>query len=268
MAKAKTKKTNKSSDNKVTDKKTTTKKTTTKKTATKKTATKKSGKSKNTTQKTASPKRVPKRTSNTPSGLVEQKAALAKGSANVAVKKRKVRKKMKKPMERKFWIVIFTIFVVLAAAGAYYVFKDYYKDSSTPAQREIEDISAEDTDFLKTLGEEPELIESLKIHPQGPIVYMIYTVPAGTPRQDAMNTVTDVMNKAAEQKPEVFNVYEFELTITNSGEEAEGVNDYPVAGSKNVGVGVKWMDTSGTYVKPVEEPEESVEGGSEDTSGE
>ncbi len=205
-------------------------------------------------------RRVPKRSVAAPKSMQEQKQTSADKIDKVVAKKKSVRKSKKRPMERWFWITLFALFIIIASGGVYYVFKDYYKDSSTPAQKAIEDISKEDKAYLESLGDAIELIEDVNVQPQGPIVYMIYTVPAGTPRTDAMNAVNETFTAAIAEKPEMFDVYDFQVTVTNSGDEAEGVNDYPFAGSKNVGSSLVWMDMEGTYTPPVEEPEEVIEG--------
>ncbi len=202
--------------------------------------------------------------SSTQNSKRKQKSNSSKKMNDVIAKKRNVRRTKKRPVERWFWITLLVLFVVISTAGIYYIFKDYYKDSSTPSQKAIEDISDVDVEYFESLSETSELIESVKVTPQGPIVYTIYTVVENTPRGDALKAVNETFTKAVSEKPEIFDVYDFEITVVNSGKEAEGVNDYPVAGSKNVGVPLKWMDMEGTFVAPVEEiTDETEEEGSE-----
>ncbi len=200
-------------------------------------------------------KRVPKRSVSAPKSLQEQKKDSADKVGKVVAKKKSVRKPRKRPMERWFWIILFALFIIIGSFGVYFVFKDYYNDSSTPSQKNIEDITQENIDYLLALDDSVELIEESKLHAMGPINYVIYTVPAGTPRKDSTAAVANLVKKAVEEKPEIFDTYDFQIFINNSGEEAEGVNDYPIIGSKNTGASLKWMDMEGKYTEPVEETE-------------
>ncbi len=221
-------------------------------------------KNKNINNKSVKNKKAsPSKGSAIPEGLKNTSATASislEQAINDSSKKAK-RKKKRKGMnfEAFFWILVLVLLIASVGFAAYFIFDDYYDDKSTPAQKAIEDINEDDYNYFAQLGSDIENIEKISVTSQGPIVYMIYTVPAGTPREAAVASVTSIFTTAKEEKAEVFEKYDFQITVVNSGEEAEGVNDYPIIGAINNNAAlISWMDMSNTFIEPVE-PEETTE---------
>ncbi len=205
-------------------------------------------------------RQVPKRSNPKPKSMDEQKRVSNENMQKAASKPRKIRKTKTRSLERRFWIIIFVAILAVGAAALYYVFEDFSKDADTPGQSSITDLSDVHVEFFENLGMDKEGIEEIKVQPQGPIVYVIYTVPAGTPRANAIEDVTLIFQTAINNRADLFENHEYQITIINSGEEAEGVNDYPIAGSKNLGSDrVVWMSTDGNYTEPTPEEAEAAE---------
>lgn len=190
-----------------------------------------------------------------PSGLRESSV---KGNSNldssIVHNKAKVKRKRKKKKangEKIFWIIIGLIVVAVMAVGIMYIFQDYSNDRSTPTQLNTPKISKGDIEYVENIALDNALVEKIEVTDQGPIIYVIYTTPAGTPREDIKNVISEGYKNAFAEKPEMFETYSFQITVIASGEEAEGVNDYPVIGSMNTGTtGVSWMANDGHFVDP------------------
>ncbi len=172
-------------------------------------------------------------------------------------KKKKRKKKKRANAEKIFWVIVALFVIVAGVFSVLFVFDGYNGDNSTPAQLNIPKISAEETEYIETLASEHEIVEEIMVKEQGPIIYVVYTTPAGTPREDIMRVISEAYAAGLEQKPEIFEKYSFQITVVNSGDEAEGVNDYPMIGALNAGrKGVSWMATDGNFEEPEEEKSE------------
>lgn len=179
-------------------------------------------------------------------------------------KRKKKKKKKRANAEKIFWIIVALAVIGAGSFAAFYIFQDYNNDNSTPAQLNVPKISAEDSEYIGTLATEHEIVEKVEVKEQGPVIYVIYTTPAGTPKEDIMRVISESYAAAREEKPELFELYSFQITVVNSGDEAEGVNDYPLIGSLNAGRGgVSWMATDGNFEEPVTETEEEKPEGTE-----
>lgn len=238
-------------------------KSTTKKTATKKSPAKKpaSGakkaptKRKPTTKKPAA-KKSTVNVKDIPVGLLEsgKTGSTNLGNSIVSNKRKKRKKKSKLNAEKIFWIVVAILVIGTGLFAVFFVFQDYNKDPSTPAQLSVETISDENIEYIEGLTSGSDLIEGVSTTEQGPIIYVIYTTQAGTPKADVMNAISEAYKAGVADKPDIFETYSFQITIITSEEEAEGVNDYPIMGALNVGRGnISWMATDGTFVEPTEE---------------
>lgn len=246
--------TRKSASQKTSTEKTSVKKPVTKKPAAKKVAVKKPAAKKPAVKKPVSSNPIPRSMSERKaSGTVNLENSMVTNKNKV---KKKVSKKTKLNGEKIFWLIIAILFVAFAIFSVAFVFNDYTKDSSTPAQKEAKKnkISKADIDYLKSLGTEDTRIEKVEFTDEGPILYMIYTVPAGTVRDEITAAISEYYKRGLEEKPELFKKHSIQITVVCSGDEAEGVDDYPIIGAINAGnAGVSWMRTDGNFQNPVEE---------------
>ncbi|MFV0498966.1 MAG: hypothetical protein ACK5NF_02910 [Bacilli bacterium] len=218
-----------------------------KKPSTKKTTTRKPS----TTKKRPSTKKVAKK--KIPSGLLESGETGSINLENSVINNKGKKRKKKKSSEKIFWIIILIIFAVSFAAVGIFIFKDYSKDPSTPAQISTEKISKENIELIESIGADNEYIESIEAIDQGPIIYVMYNVKEGTVRDDITKVIGENYQAMISTNPDLFKTYSFQITV-DTANEAEGVNDYPTMGSLNKGkTGVKWMTRTGSFQEPVKE---------------
>lgn len=155
-----------------------------------------------------------------------------------------------KNMEKKFFVLILIMFIVISAFAAYTMFLDFYKVSSNLANIDIVDVENDDVEFIKSLTNSSEVVKKVDVLPQGPIIYITYTVYENTAREQVVDEINAVFEMIKENRIDLYDEYEFEVTILSIEINGEDNKDFPLGASKNIGDQLIWMDKEGKLKVP------------------
>ncbi len=191
-----------------------------------------------------------------PVGFIDTKNA-AGGNFNTAITKRRkkdkvVKKKKTSVLEKRFWQAVVVIFLIITALFSYYIFKDFFKQPTTPRLEEIKALTETEEDKLAGYFSDGEMIEKVIVNSQGPVIYITYYLNTDVKREEFYKFVESGIGKIEKDNSEFLKTYELELLVDLVGEEVEG---YPYIGSKSRGKAVVWS-SYGKYTEPSDETEE------------